>query len=166
MKIFNYKIINYKRFFAFMLAFSFFASSVSLIAQKPNSVFAAPTDGTLDTTLTTGTGFTSSTAVESFDIQTDGKYIVGGVFTSYNGTPANRIIRLNSDGTIDGTFNYGTGFSGNVRYLKVLKQGINAGKIIALGDFTAYNGTPTNRIALLNSDGTINTTFTTSAGSD
>ena len=165
MKIFNYKIINYRRFGVFFIVFSLIVSSVSLIIQKPNDVFAAPTDGTLDTTLTVGTGFITTTDVESFDVQSDGKYIIGGGFTSYNGTPANRIIRLNADGTVDSSFVYGTGFvGGNIRYLKILKQGSNAGKIIVVGDFTSYNGTTTNHIALLNSDGAINTTFTTNIG--
>lgn len=36
-----------------------------------------------------------------FDIvqQTDGKFVIIGEFTSYNGSLINKIIRLNSDGT-------------------------------------------------------------------
>ncbi|USN57651.1 MAG: delta-60 repeat domain-containing protein [Candidatus Peribacteria bacterium] len=33
--------------------------------------------------------------------------IVGGGFTSYDGSPANRIIRLNPDGSRDTAFNIG-----------------------------------------------------------
>jgi uncharacterized delta-60 repeat protein len=164
MKIFNYKIINYKRFSAFFVVLGLIISSLSFVFQKPENVFAAPTDGTLDTTLTVGSGFATTTDVESFDVQSDGKYIVGGGFTSYNGTAAGRIVRLNADGTIDSTFTTGTGFSANIRYLKILKQGANAGKILVLGDFTSYNGTTVGRIALLNSDGTLDTAFNTSIG--
>jgi hypothetical protein len=49
----------------------------------------------------------------------DGKIIATGSFTSYNGISANRIIRLNYDGTIDSSFVYGTGFNSftqGVRY--------------------------------------------------
>jgi hypothetical protein len=35
-------------------------------------------------------------------MQPDGK-IAGGDFVSYNGNTANKIIRLNTDGSIDGT---------------------------------------------------------------
>ena len=48
----------------------------------------------------------------SVKVQTNGKIIVGGEFTLYNGTSINRIVRLNSDGSIDNTFNIGTGFAG------------------------------------------------------
>jgi hypothetical protein len=37
------------------------------------------------------------------------KNYCGGDFVSYNGNTANKIIRLNTDGSIDGTF--GLGFS-------------------------------------------------------
>jgi hypothetical protein len=37
-----------------------------------------------------------------------------GDFVSYNGNTANKIIRLNTDGSIDGTFVSGLGFSSGV----------------------------------------------------
>jgi hypothetical protein len=42
------------------------------------------------------------------------KIIAGGDFVSYNGNTANKIIRLNTDGSIDGTFVSGLGFSSGV----------------------------------------------------
>jgi hypothetical protein len=47
-------------------------------------------------------------------VQPDGKILIGGGFTSYNGDPnANDYIaRLNSDGTLDTSFNYGAGTRG------------------------------------------------------
>ena len=41
-------------------------------------------------------------------IQSDAKIIIGGNFTSYNGSTSNRIARLNADGSLDITFNPGT----------------------------------------------------------
>jgi trimeric autotransporter adhesin len=38
-------------------------------------------------------------------IQSDGKIVIGGVFTTVGGLGRNRIARLNSDGTLDATFN-------------------------------------------------------------
>ena len=52
-------------------------------------------DGTLDTTFNPGTG--ADNLVFASKIQPDGKIIIGGNFTSYNGTPRNRIARLNTD---------------------------------------------------------------------
>jgi uncharacterized delta-60 repeat protein len=164
MKIFNYKIINYRRFSVFFIVFSLIVSSMSLFLQKQNFAYAAPSDGTVDATFSVGTGFATSTFVQSFDIQTDGKIVAVGSFTTYNGTPAGRIIRLNTDGTIDPTFVSGTGFIAGVRNVKILTHGVNAGKILAVGDFESYNGTAVSNIALLNADGSLDTTFTTNSG--
>jgi hypothetical protein len=58
--------------------------------QNPITVEAAP--GDIDSNFVTGTGFSSS--IFSTQTQSDGKILVGGAFTTYNGTTANRIVRL------------------------------------------------------------------------
>ena len=83
-------------------------------------------------------------------LQLDGKIIVGGGFTSYNGVSTNYIIRLNPDGSIDNTFLFGTGF--NLPSTDSLgdKCGIQTnGNIIIIGNFTRYNGRLYNRIIRL-----------------
>ncbi len=42
-------------------------------------------------------------------IQPDGKIIIGGYFSTFNGASINRIARLNADGSRDTTFNPGLG---------------------------------------------------------
>jgi hypothetical protein len=52
--------------------------------------------------------------VNTIAVQSDGKILVGGLFTSYKGGAANssnRIARLDSDGTFDSGFSIGTGFN-------------------------------------------------------
>ena len=116
-------------------------------------------DGSFDSSLSTGSGFNNTT--RAIAQQSDGKLIVGGAFTSYNGTSVNRIIRLNSDGSIDFSFNPGIGFSaGTVWDIAVQPDG----KIIAVGDFTSYNGTTANRIIRLNSDGSVDSSFNPGTG--
>jgi hypothetical protein len=78
--------------------------------------------------------------------QTDGKILVGGNFTLYNGVTRNRIVRLNSDGTIDNAFNIGTGFTGDTLTTMILQPD---GKILVGGNFTSYNSTTRNRITRL-----------------
>jgi hypothetical protein len=51
--------------------------------------------------------------VSALAIQPDGKLLWVGIL-SYNGNTANKIIRLNTDGSIDGTFVSGLGFSSGV----------------------------------------------------
>jgi len=116
----------------------------------------------LDTTFTTNTGTGFNFTVQSLAIQSDGKIVIGGSFTTFNGVTVNRIVRLNSDGTHDTAFttNTGTGFNGFVFSIAVQSDG----KIIVGGDFTAFNGTAANRFVRLNADGTRDTAFTTNAG--
>ena len=119
-----------------------------------NRIARLNADGTLDTTFNTGTGVSNNT-VATTAIQSDGKIIIGGYFTSYNGTARNNIARLNADGTLDTTFNPGTGTSSYVFSIAMQSDG----KIIIGGSFSSYNGTLRNRIARLNADGTLDTTF-------
>ena len=110
-------------------------------------------DGSVDTSFVVGDG--TSDVVNCIAIQTDGKVLVGGAFTSYNGTVCNCIIRLNSDGSIDTTFSSGEGFNGSVNTISLQDDG----KILVGGAFVNYNGQSYIRIIRLNSDGSIDTTF-------
>ncbi|MBP6696175.1 MAG: T9SS type A sorting domain-containing protein, partial [Flavobacteriales bacterium] len=101
-----------------------------------------PTDGF------TGTPYTVA-------LQTDGRILVGGDFTSYEGVARNRIVRLNADGTVDPTFDPGTGFNDPVHALVIQPDG----KILVGGDFTSFNGATRERIARLNADGSLDATF-------
>lgn len=115
-------------------------------------------DASIDDTFNIGTGFNNGAAIVF--IQPDGKILVGGGFTSYNGTPANKIIRLNSDGTVDGTFNIGTGFDLTVWAINLQSDG----KILVGGDFTQYNGNSHLHLIRLNSNGSVDNTFDLGTG--
>lgn len=119
-------------------------------------------DGTLDTTFNTNKGTATNAKAGAIASQTDGKVLVGGSFTSFNGTALGRFARLNADGTLDTTFNtnLGTGFNSDVESIAVQADG----KILVVGDFTNFNGSSQNRIIRLNSDGTKDTGFTVGTG--
>jgi uncharacterized delta-60 repeat protein len=87
------------------------------------------------------------------------KIYVGGAFTSYDGNTANRIIKLNLDGTVDTSFNTGTGFNDIVYSITMI-----GGKLYVGGNFTTYQGTAANRIIRLNRDGSKDTGFDNSTG--
>ena len=117
-------------------------------------------DGTLDSTFNTGTNLEFSVSsppcsVVALAIQPDGKIIIGGNFTSYGGISRSGIARLNSDGSLDTTFDVGTGTSGTVTTCNYL----NDGKIIIAGNFNTVNGIQKSKIARLNSDGSVDTSF-------
>jgi uncharacterized delta-60 repeat protein len=118
-----------------------------------NYIIRLNSDGTKDFTFDNSIGF--DTFVGVIALQPDGKILVGGDFTTYKGISANRIVRLNSDGSIDTTFNYGTGFNDITRSIAIQPDG----KIIIGGFYTTYNGLANVRIIRLNSDGTKDLTF-------
>jgi uncharacterized delta-60 repeat protein len=124
-----------------------------------NNIVRLNSNGSIDTSFSIGTGFNNN--VEVIYIQSDGKILVGGWFTDYNGTPANYIIRLNSDGSIDSSFNYGTGFDVYVYDIKIQSDG----KILIAGAFRFYDGVSANGIVRLNSNGSMDSSFSFYSGS-
>lgn len=107
------------------------------------------TDGTRDTTFS---GVTTGFDVVGYypnsrkvKIQSDGKIIVVGLFSVYNGVSSRGMVRINTNGSIDSTFGVGTGFSGGLSDVGCWRIDIdNSGKYLVGGDFTTYNGNPTN----------------------
>jgi uncharacterized delta-60 repeat protein len=95
-------------------------------------------------------------------VQSDGKILIGGDFTFYDGTGRNRIARLDAGGSLDASFNPGTGASD---YLNSIAAQSN-GRILIGGHFTSYNGTGRNRIARLNANGTLDTSLNPGTGAN
>jgi len=123
-----------------------------------NNILRLHIDGTMDDTFNTGTG--ANDFINSIAIQPDGKILIGGNFTFFNGVYARRIARLNADGTLDDTFDTGTGASGAIRSIALQPDG----RILIVGSFMNFNGNSMNRIARLNADGTLDDTFDTGTG--
>ena len=173
------------------------------------------TDGTLDTSFNTNLGTGANAQVFNTEVQSDGKIVITGLFSTVNGIARPGIARLNSDGSVDTSFNAtvitaggnfyhtstqsdgkivmtgnyiltisGTTYNRIMRFnsdgsldttfAPAITGGSNAvfsriqpdGKIIVNGNFTTVNGTPRGRIARLNTDGTLDTSFATGVGFD
>ncbi|HTQ30236.1 MAG TPA: BACON domain-containing carbohydrate-binding protein, partial [Opitutaceae bacterium] len=123
-------------------------------------------DGTPDPNFNPGSGFDNGTyplSVNALAVQPDGRILAGGSFVAYNGTARAGIVRLNADGSLDPSFNPGTGISdGNQAPYPGLVSGITVqanGQILIEGVFTAYNGTARAGFARLNADGSLDTGF-------
>ena len=101
-------------------------------------------------------------SVEAIAVQSDGKILIGGQFSTYAGTARQYVARLNSDGSLDTTFNSSSGANNSVYAIAVQSDG----KILIGGDFTAYAGKTRQRIARLNSNGSLDTTFNSSSGAN
>ena len=81
--------------------------------------------------------------ISEVKVLSDGKIVIGGIFTNYNGTAQNRLARLNSNGSLDTTFTVGTGPTGEVVVITPLSNG----QIMIGGNFNQYNGSPGARLA-------------------
>ncbi len=118
------------------------------------------TDGSIDLTFDPGDGADGN--IRTIDLQDDGKMVIGGNLTYYNGFPnaAPFIARINSDGTQDNSFDPGTGANSAIQDLAIQDDG----KIVIVGDFSEFNGTPYGRVARLNNDGTVDGSFDSGSG--
>ena len=159
-----------------------FASNISGVLDSPPKTMAL--DSNLDLVVggeftngiikikTTGTNLQRGTAVGTFTassfndyvysvaIQIDDKIIVGGRFTDYGGDSANRIVRLNSDGTLDNTFSYYGTFESDYNTPSIYAVAIQSdGKIVLAGDFTLQDAQHPLRIDRVTSSGSSDTTL-------
>jgi len=115
-------------------------------------------DGSLDLTFNPGSG--ADDGVEVITLQSDGRILIGGHFTEYNGVSRNKIARINSNGSIDNSFDPGTGMNGVVRSIAMHFEG----KILVGGGFSVYNGSDAKYLVRLESDGSKDIDFNTGSG--
>ena len=113
-------------------------------------------DGSVDTSFTINTLVNPLGWVEEIIPLADGKILVAGNYGGASGC----VYRLNANGSIDNTFTLPTGtpysyYEPNVRTMKLQTDG----KIVIGGFFSFINGVGRGRIARLNADGTLDTTF-------
>ena len=129
-----------------------FAAMTVLLSPLMSPANAGTTDGTPDTTFSTNSGSGFNNDVFSVAVQSDGKVVVGGNFTTLKGATVNFVARLNADGTPDTAFNTNSEETLDDAVRSVAVQA--DGKIVVGGDFDNY-------IARLNADGTPDTAFNT-----
>jgi uncharacterized delta-60 repeat protein len=118
-----------------------------------NGLARADTNGNVDASFAIGTGPDST--LNALALQDDGKILVAGAFSYFNGAPCPGITRLNSDGSLDTSFVTGAGADGPVYYVAWQANG----EVLIQGAFSNYNGTPRLGLARLNADGSLDTSF-------
>jgi uncharacterized delta-60 repeat protein len=132
-------------------------------------------DGTLDTNFNASvTGqfsnplSTTVPVINSIAIQPDNQILVGGMFTSVNGSAATNLARLNPDGTFDGSFSasaFGLSLLFGAKPTEVLALAVQPDRqILVGGTFTNLSGMSASGLGRLNPDGTPDVTFQTSTG--
>ena len=110
-------------------------------------------DGSLDGGFSPGVGLNGT--VYALAAQPDGRVLIAGAFSA-------RIARVNSNGTIDSSFNLTPAPDGVVRDIAIQSDG----KIVIGGEFTRAAGVLLGRVARLNPDGTIDSSFATGTGAN
>ena len=103
--------------------------------------------GTLDNTFSVAGG--PNADVQAMTLQSDGKILAGGNWSTWNGANTGGIIRLNPNGGVDSGFAVGSGAVGTVAGLGVLADG----SVAMGGSFALVDGHNRNRIAILAANG-------------
>ncbi len=122
-------------------------------------------DGTADPSFDPGLSLTHEKGweptVQAISLQPDGKILVSGLFTHYNEARRNGLLRLHPDGTLDASFDPGTGAqagdgtAGQVAQITLEPDG----RILVVGNFTQFQGVPRPGVARLNPDGSLDASF-------
>jgi len=118
------------------------------------SIILSAQDGSVDLNFNTGAG-SNGYNIMAMGLQIDGKIIVAGDFTTYDGIARKGIARLNNDGSIDQNFDIGAGLEGRILNIVIQEDG----KIIITGDFTKFNNIEKRYVTRLNADGSLDDTF-------
>ena len=136
-------------------SFTTFSGMTQKYVTKLNS------DGTRDMSFDIGDGFTSSYfSINGIQVDSSGHTYVGGQFATFSGTTQRCLIRFNTNGTKDTSFDIGSGFTADYSdgYLYSIALDSND-KLYCAGYFTVYNESPQKLLIRLNSDGTKDTSF-------
>ena len=144
---------------------SFTSLTSNVATLSVNSIKGGDLDFSFGNGISGATGFFGNNVVIA--LQSDGKVIIGGNFSKVNGVTRGGIARLNTDGSLDTSFGNGLAGVGSSSYNAPDVTAIalqSNGKVIIGGNFESVNGTNRSRVARLNSDGTLDTSFYSSSG--
>ncbi|MEI6178947.1 MAG: cadherin-like beta sandwich domain-containing protein, partial [Verrucomicrobiota bacterium] len=125
----------------------------TLGGQPRNHIGRLNSNGTLDTTFNPGISMAQGDQVFALAVQTDGKILVGGEFTTLAGQARAHLGRLNADGSLDSSF--APMIDGNVGALAIQPDG----KILIGGSFQTLNGESRVGLGRLNANGLLDYTF-------
>lgn len=107
-------------------------------------------DGTVDPGFAAGTGADGAITSISYNTIT-GKILLAGSFKNFNGKARSGVVMLNTNGSVDDTFQFPQVLGGVPNYASQL----NNGKVLVSGGFNSYNGVIRQGFMILNQDGTL-----------
>jgi site-specific DNA-adenine methylase len=115
-------------------------------------------DGYVDESFNYGSGLNAI----AYDVieSTSNQYMIGGSFTTYNGNTTNKLMRLNSDGSIDNSFTSYV-FSGENTPIVTKIVELSDGSFYASGRWSSYGGVISYDNIFVYPDGTLDTDYLT-----
>jgi uncharacterized delta-60 repeat protein len=126
-----------------------------IMVADPNTIHRLHPDGSKDASFDKGELCCIASTAFDFDMQ-DEKTIYGSAFSSLGGTAVTRLARLHPDGTVDQTFDIGTGPNDMITTVKVLDNR----EIIVGGFFDSFDGhSVPHHLVKLSPDGALNLEF-------
>ena len=131
-----------------------------------NNIRRLNANGTTDAAFDPGTGITGAyPSPRCAWLQADGKLVLGGSFTAYDGTARSGLLRVLPDGALDPTFDPGTGptTSSGTAFIQAMAPGAD-GSFVVVGGFNSYAGTARNGIARILADGSLDSSFDPGGG--
>lgn len=133
------------------------SSYVSEEGYRDHHVNRVNGDGSIDQAFA-GSSITyenGDSSVSSIAVDQDGKIVIAGSFTHVDGVPCPSIARLNTNGSLDPSFDPGSGPDSDVFDLSLDADG----GIILVGWFASVDGQSRNNIARLLPSGAVDTAF-------
>lgn len=140
---------------------TFISDSITTDSIRMPQIARFNLDGSLDKSFhfnnSTQTGLDGGNgSVHDGYLQEDGKLILVGNFTKFDGTTSNRIVRLNANGLVDNTFKIGVGAD---KVINSITYNATTKKYLLAGQFNTFNGYQSQGLILLNSDGSVDKSF-------
>jgi hypothetical protein len=125
-----------------------FGSFTTFDSKAAGRLVRLSANGTIDDSFKTGTGTDNGISSLTYNPVTK-KYLITGIFRTYDGKPAISMALVNLDGTLDQTFvakTFEGGYPGFARQL-------NDGLIVVSGSFKKYDNVTRNGFMVLNTKG-------------
>jgi len=115
-----------------------------------NNIVRLNIDGSIDETFVVGSAANDNIYTIRYNVNTK-RYILTGSFNTFNGNPANKMVLLNEDGSVDQSFITGAFIEGVPTFAGQLNNGL----ILVAGSFSSYNNIIREGLMVLNPDGTL-----------
>lgn len=136
-------------------------------SNPANNLIRLSATGSFDSTFNIGSGF-NNTVTDVVEVTTgtmsNQAYIVSGYFTSYNGASYSSIVKVSATGSVDTSFNVGSGLLPAGAPVYLLPDTNNS--VLAIGSFTSYKGVSAGRIVKISATGSNISTFGTGFNGD